>query len=63
MGVSHWFIIAGLIIGGSIAAPLAAKLVGKVPQRKALFLVALLVTIWSIKTMISKAHVLDFFTK
>ncbi|MCH4829250.1 TSUP family transporter [Flavobacterium columnare] len=59
IGVSHWFIIAGLIIGGSIAAPLAAKLVGKVPQRKALFLVAAIVTIWSIKTMISKAHLLD----
>ena len=59
IGVSHWYIIAGLILGGSLAAPLAAKLVGKIPLRTALLLVALLVIVWSLKIMISKVHILE----
>jgi uncharacterized protein len=32
LGVSHWYIITGLILGGALAAPLAARLVGKLPR-------------------------------
>ena len=39
LGVSHWQTILALIIGGLIAAPLAAKLAGRLP-RKASFISA-----------------------
>ncbi|WP_276091545.1 sulfite exporter TauE/SafE family protein [Pedobacter sp. JY14-1] len=34
LGVSHWQSIIGLIIGGILAAPIAARLVGKLPIKK-----------------------------
>lgn len=52
IGASHWYVIAGLIIGGGIAAPFAAKLAGKMPQRMALFLVAFLVIVFSIRMLL-----------
>jgi uncharacterized protein len=51
LGVSHWFVILGLIIGGIVAAPLAAKLAGKLPQKTALLLVATLVIVFSIRML------------
>jgi len=51
LGVSHWHIILGLILGGAVAAPLAARLAGKLPQRVSLLLVAGLVMIFSIKIL------------
>ncbi|MEO8234232.1 MAG: TSUP family transporter [Flavobacterium sp.] len=52
LGISHWFIILGLIIGGSIAAPFGAKLAGKLPHKTALLLVAFLVIIFSIRMLL-----------
>ncbi|MDO5616726.1 MAG: TSUP family transporter, partial [Cruoricaptor ignavus] len=52
LGVSHLEIIIGLITGGVIAAPLAAKLAGKLPQRTALLLVAALLIISSTRIII-----------
>ncbi|WP_395045862.1 TSUP family transporter [Flavobacterium sp.] len=52
LGVSHWYIIVGLIIGGITAAPLAAKLAGKLPQKTALLLVATLVIVFSIRILL-----------
>lgn len=52
LGVSHWYIILGLIIGGAIAAPIAAKLAGKLPRKGALLLVAFLVIVFSIRVFI-----------
>lgn len=52
LGVSHWYVIAGLIIGGGIAAPFAAKLAGKLPQKTALLLVAFLVIVFSVRMLI-----------
>ena len=52
LGVSHWHIILGLILGGAVAAPLAVRLAGKLPQRVSLLLVAGLVTIFSIKILL-----------
>ncbi len=47
LGVSNIEIILGLIIGGVLAAPIAARLAGKMPRKTALILVALLLIISS----------------
>ncbi len=52
LGVSHWQIIAGLIIGGMLAAPLAAKLVGKLPLKTMLIAVGIMVMFWSLHILI-----------
>ncbi|MDN3676382.1 TSUP family transporter [Flavobacterium paronense] len=52
LGISHWYIILGLILGGSIAAPFAAKLAGKLPQKKALLCVAFLVIVFSLRILV-----------
>jgi uncharacterized membrane protein YfcA len=49
LGVSHWQSILGLIIGGVIAAPIAARLVGKLPIKKMFIGVALIVIISSLR--------------
>ncbi|MES2829374.1 MAG: sulfite exporter TauE/SafE family protein [Bacteroidota bacterium] len=49
LGVSHWQSILGLIIGGVFAAPLAAKLVGKLPIKKMFIGVAVIVIISSVR--------------
>lgn len=51
LGVSHWYIILGLIIGGTAAAPLAARLAGRLPRKTALILVAVLVIAFSIRIL------------
>jgi uncharacterized protein len=51
LGVSHWYVIAGLIVGGSIAAPFAAKLAGRLPQKTAILAVAFLVIVFSIRML------------
>ncbi len=52
LGVSHWQTILGLILGGLIAAPIAAKLAGRLPRKTAFILVGVLVIIWSIRILI-----------
>jgi siroheme synthase-like protein len=52
IGVSHWQTILGLVVGGLIAAPIAAKLAGRMPRKTSFFLLGLLVMIWSIKILI-----------
>jgi uncharacterized membrane protein YfcA len=49
LGISHWHIIAGLILGGACAAPIAARLAGKMPQKYALLLVSALVITFSLR--------------
>lgn len=49
IGLTHWAIIAGLIIGGAIAAPLAAWLSNKIPTRTIMILVGVVVIITSLK--------------
>jgi uncharacterized protein len=55
IGITHWQIIAGLMIGGAIAAPLAAKLAGKLPLRTMLICVGLMVILWSIRILLKVA--------
>lgn len=52
IGVSHWQVIIALMIGSFIAAPLAAKLAGKLPKKTAYLLLGILVIIWSMKILI-----------
>lgn len=54
LGLSYLNVVAGLIIGGTAAAPLAAKLAGKMPRRIGLILVGALVMIWSIYLIVRK---------
>lgn len=51
LGVSHWQVIVALMIGGFIAAPIAAKLAGKMPRKTAFILLGILVIIWSMRIL------------
>ncbi len=52
LGISHWQTILGLIIGGLIAAPIAAKLVGRLNRKAAMIGVGVLVIIWSVRIIV-----------
>jgi uncharacterized membrane protein YfcA len=52
MGLQHWQVIVALVVGGLLAAPLAAKLAGKLPRKTSLILLGLLVIFWSLKIII-----------
>lgn len=52
IGVSHWQTILALIIGGLVAAPIAAKLAGKLPRKTAYILLGILVIFWSIRILV-----------
>jgi uncharacterized protein len=52
LGVSHWQVILALILGGGIAAPIAAKLTGKIPRKTAFILLGVLVIIWSLRILL-----------
>jgi hypothetical protein len=47
IGLSHWLVIAGLIVGGVIAAPISARIAGKLPVRWMFVLVGITVIFWS----------------
>jgi uncharacterized membrane protein YfcA len=49
LGVSHWQSILGLIIGGVIAAPFAARMAGKLPVKKMFIGVGVIVIISSVR--------------
>jgi siroheme synthase-like protein len=51
IGLTHWAIIAGLIIGGVIAAPIAAYLANKLPTKTIMILVGIIVIILSLKRL------------
>ncbi len=52
IGVSHWQTILALIIGGLVAAPIAARLAGRLPKKTAYILLGVLVIFWSIRILI-----------
>lgn len=49
IGLTHWAIIAGLICGGVIAAPIAAYMANKIPTKTIMILVGTVVIILSLK--------------
>lgn len=52
IGLTHWRIILGLLIGGVIAAPLAAILCKKLPVRILMLAVGIIILVLSIRTII-----------
>lgn len=58
LGISHWQVIAGLIIGGLVAAPLAARLSGKLPLKTMFISVGALVIIWSLRILLKAAGIM-----
>jgi len=51
IGLTHWQIIVGLIIGGILAAPLAAYACKRLPARTLKFILGALIMILSVRTM------------
>jgi uncharacterized protein len=51
MGLTHWRVIAGLAVGGVLAAPLAAWACRRVPLKPFMVLVGLLVIALSVRTL------------
>ena len=45
-GIFYWQIVAGLIVGGVAAAPIAARLAGRIPTRWMFLSVGLMVIAW-----------------
>lgn len=52
IGVQHWQVILALVIGGLIAAPIAAKLNGKLPRKASFILLGIIVVAWSLRILI-----------
>jgi uncharacterized membrane protein YfcA len=50
-GIKGWQVIAGLIAGGMIAAPIGAYLVNKIPRKPAMVFVGLLIIFLSLRTL------------
>jgi len=53
IGVADWLPIAGLALGGAIAAPIAARLTGRIPARPLMVAVGVLVILLSVRTILS----------
>jgi uncharacterized membrane protein YfcA len=51
VGIHHWNIVAGLLIGGIITAPFSAMLTAKLPVRKMFIAVGIVVIIMSLITI------------
>ncbi|HEY0139672.1 MAG TPA: sulfite exporter TauE/SafE family protein [Thermoanaerobaculia bacterium] len=51
IGVSGWMPIVGLALGGAIAAPLAARLTGRIPARPLMIAVGVVVILLSVRTI------------
>ncbi|MCX8020884.1 MAG: TSUP family transporter [Chitinophagaceae bacterium] len=52
VGLQYWQIIVALILGGVVAAPLAARLAGRIPQKTAYVALGTIVIIWSIRLLV-----------
>ncbi len=52
IGIKHWNIVAGLLLGGIITAPFSAMLTAKLPVKKMFFAVGIIVIIMSLITII-----------
>jgi siroheme synthase-like protein len=51
IGVQNWQVILALVIGGVIAAPIAARLAGKLPRKASFILLGLVVVVWSTRIL------------
>jgi uncharacterized membrane protein YfcA len=52
IGLGYWQVIAGLILGGVVAAPIAARLANKLPVKSMMILVGIVIIIVSLRQII-----------
>ncbi len=52
IGLDHWQVILGLIIGGVTAAPIAARLAGRLPLKTMFIAVGTMVIFWSLHILV-----------
>jgi len=52
IGVTKWIPIAGLALGSAIAAPIAARLTGRIPTRPLMIIVAIVIIALSVRTIV-----------
>ncbi|MBI2099159.1 sulfite exporter TauE/SafE family protein [Candidatus Uhrbacteria bacterium] len=50
VGITHWQVVAGLLIGGVLAAPFAAYVCKRMPPRHTMIIVSVLISVLSVKT-------------
>ncbi|MFD1819289.1 hypothetical protein SAMN04515674_102318 [Pseudarcicella hirudinis] len=55
IGLGYWQVIAGLILGGMVAAPIAARLSSKLPVKTMMILVGMVVIIVSLRQIVMAA--------
>ncbi|QNF32783.1 TSUP family transporter [Adhaeribacter swui] len=53
LGFNHWQVVAGLVLGGVVAAPIAAVLARKLPIKAMMILVGLIVILVSLRNIIT----------
>lgn len=51
IGVQNWQVILALVLGGVIAAPIAARLAGKLPRKTSFIFLGTVVVAWSIRIL------------
>ncbi len=52
LGMMNWQVVVGLLVGGVVAAPVAAYLANKLPTRLLMALVGLLISFLSVRTLV-----------
>jgi len=52
VGINHWNIVLGLLIGGATASPLAASLAGKLPRKTMMIAVGIMILAWCSRMII-----------
>jgi uncharacterized membrane protein YfcA len=58
IGLTLWPIIAGLVLGGVLAAPIAALAAKRMPVRPLMIIVAVVVSILALRTLVASVHAL-----
>jgi uncharacterized protein len=53
IGLTHWQVIAGLILGGTAAAPIAARMAGRLPVKTMMIMVGIVVIIVSLRNILT----------
>lgn len=56
IGIGHWQLILALVLGGILAAPLAARLAGKLPLKQMFLGVGILIILWSLNILLKSSN-------
>jgi uncharacterized membrane protein YfcA len=52
IGLGYWQVIVGLILGGVVAAPIAARLANKLPVKSMMILVGIVIIVVSLRQIV-----------